>query len=316
VVREEFIFYTLADCIGKSLTTNWHKVNGMELLIGSKGLFATTYTKLFGPHSPILGLGREETEHFFDSHPNSGMEKRRLEKFLKKHKISRLIYSAQHSNYRDSTPENLNELHEINVRRPIVIAEVLNHLGISGVFFSSGSVYSKRDVPILETDCLKTPLISDFYSSSRILMEYEFSLRNFTEEFLIIRPFFMFGQNQKSTTLFPRLVDQVSHNRAIQLDGHLGLVFNPIDVEIATVAVRELLERQCVGFYNLAGLEVTNLKEITSILGEILGKRVEYEFREIEKTQLFIADIQKLQASTQLNLSFDLFQSLERLCKF
>jgi nucleoside-diphosphate-sugar epimerase len=88
-----------------------------------------------------------------------------------------------------------------------------------------------------------------------------------------VRPFFIYGFGQKRNMLIPRLFDNISKRKSIDLSGDKGLKINPIHVEDAVQCVVSLLEKTHSSIYNLAGPDVVSLREICEVIGDYLAEK-------------------------------------------
>ena len=109
----------------------------------------------------------------------------------------------------------------------------------------------------------------------------------------ILRPFFIYGRNQNRSMLMPRLFDSVQNNTPIVLTGKKGIKINPIHVEEAAKATFNAMKLNKSSVTNLAGPQVISLKEISTAIGDYLGKEAIFEFNDVNSSDL-IGDITKM----------------------
>ena len=241
-----------------------------QLLVGSKGVFGSAYTSMFGSSLRIIEISQQNRAELFGaSFDITSMQKTSLE-FLKKHEISRVIYCAQHSNYRDLSTINIKNLFEVNGFFLLALLLSSRELGCDVTYFSSGSVYSESNEKFYESSSIKIPSDSNPYFASKIAAEYFANSIVDPSKLLILRPFFIFGLNQKEQTLVPSLIAKVRSGEEITLQGEFGLRFNPIFSRDAAQLVFSLQKRMASGVFNLSGSHVTNIKEIAELIGALL----------------------------------------------
>ncbi len=93
------------------------------------------------------------------------------------------------------------------------------------------------------------------------------------ERFVILRPFFIYGSNQRKEMLISKMFSSVETNGIITLSDSEGLIFNPIHVSDAARFTLESIDNK-TGFdiYNLAGNETTSLFEVVDKISKLLKK--------------------------------------------
>lgn len=247
-----------------------------QLLVGSKGVFGSAYTSMFGSSLRIIEISQQNTAELFGtSFDITSMQKASLE-FLRKHEISRVIYCAQHSDYRDLSLTNVKNLFEVNDFFLLALLLSSRELGCDVTYFSSGSVYSESNEKFYESSPIKMPSACNPYVASKIAAEYFANSIVDPSKLLVLRPFFIFGLNQKEQTLVPSLIAKVRSREEITLQGESGLRFNPIFSRDAAQMVFSLQKRNASGVFNLSGSHVTNIKEIAELIGALLLARPKF----------------------------------------
>jgi UDP-glucose 4-epimerase len=111
--------------------------------------------------------------------------------------ISHIIYLAQSNNFRDF-PNSAEDIAYINTHFPLRLASWARELGIkSFIYASSGGVYNKSNEALKEFFNVDANIENGFYIGSKL--SAEILLRPFSEffeNFIILRPFFIFSESQ------------------------------------------------------------------------------------------------------------------------
>lgn len=210
-------------------------------------------------------------------------------------RIDTIIYLAQSNNFRDF-PNSAEDISYINTHFPVKLASWARELGIKSIVYaSSGGVYNKSNEALKEFFNVDANIENGFYIGSKL--SAEILLRPFSEffeNFIILRPFFIFSETQNKDMLIPRLLSSVKEGREITLKGSEGLVINPIHAETATNYILKLLSLdKCKGTFNLAGNETISLKAICEIFGSILSKSPVFKYIDGEYEEL-VGDVTKI----------------------
>ena len=98
----------------------------------------------------------------------------------------------------------------------------------------------------------------------------ELLIRNYRDIFdcIIVRPFFIYGENQRNSMLIPGLIQKIKNKQTITLDGDQGIKVNPIYVADASRCLPCLISERVSGVFNLSGPEVLSLKQICDKIGK------------------------------------------------
>lgn len=223
-----------------------------------------------------------------------------FEKFPKS--IDKIIYLSQYENYTDF-PENALNLFQVNVSK---FLEVLVYAASNKVkkiiYASSGGIYGNDPKPFSENDFLTenpTGWLSNkshlnFYFKTKMISEIISKSFTHLMDITLLRFFFVYGGNQKSTMLFPRLINSVYNGQEVYIDDNGGLSLNPIYVDDASDAIVHCLQNDVTGSYNIAGSEVTNIFNIVESVGKILARKPVYKYIEKESSNNLIANIDSI----------------------
>jgi len=206
--------------------------------------------------------------------------------------IDTIIHLAQSRNFR-KFPLAAEEIYSVNT---LSTAKLLNYAQSTGVknfiYASTGGIYKPKN-SLLKEDSHLLPIGElSFYFTSKLNSEM---LCNAYSEILnttIIRPFFVYGPNQSSDMLIPRIFNSVKNSTPVLLAGNEGISINPIFVEDAAKFIVGIVEREIRGVFNLAGNEILSLKKITERVSSLLDKEAIFK-SSIESPNL-VANIDNL----------------------
>jgi nucleoside-diphosphate-sugar epimerase len=156
-------------------------------------------------------------------------------------------------------------------------------------FFSTASVYRAQQRPFREDDPVDD--LPGPYAKTKIAAEE--LTRNLASKFhrtLVLRPFMIYGPGLAKNRLFARLPAMVRQGREIMLAQGKGLVTNPIHAEDAARCAIRLMDGTGLAFFNLAGSEITDLREVVDLMAAELDLKP--RFRETDEPfESLIGDI-------------------------
>jgi nucleoside-diphosphate-sugar epimerase len=285
-----------------------------EIIIGSDGVFGSAYLK--NRRNPgDIGINRHQFLSLYDENLS---EKRNIETIIHLiniSEVSRVVYAAQHSDYRTNSFENRRDLLNVNSLYLTLFAKAAAELAIPLTYFSSGSVYYPKGTSLKETDPLN--LEGNFYITSKIAAELLIKTLDVHEKSLIVRPFFMYGKNQKTSTLIPGLFHSIANKIEIKLNSQEGLAINPISSEQAANLVGQLHSQDASGIFNLAGIEETSIREVSLEIGRLINIEPRFVVDPgFNKISSLIGDTEKLNEITEQSSNFNLSRGLEDMSKF
>lgn len=244
------------------------------LIIGGSSLLGKSFCKLFSSSYKIITCGRnnisEEINHI-EMDLSQDIEKYKLPK-----NIDTVIYLAQSYNFRDF-PNSSDDIFQINTVKVLDFLNYSKEIGVKQfIYASTGGVYTQDKIHF-ENDFIDTTKLNGFYTTSKYSGEMLVNRYSDFFDIVILRPFFMFGEEQKSDMLIPRIISSVKYGKAIQLEGNNGIKINPIYVEDAAKIVGKIIVESKTGVYNVSGNRTLSLKELCLIIGDTLKKEPIFE---------------------------------------
>ena len=163
------------------------------------------------------------------------------------------------------------------------------------IYASSGAVYPKTAIKLVENHKIHSNQIKDFYSLSKY--SGELVLNQFTHYFksiAILRPFFIYGIHQEKDMLIPRLVHKIFNNEIIKMPSKNGILINPIFAVDAAELSSRIIGIPGMNIYNIAGKEILTIKKICEMIGANLDKKPVFEIQK-QKSYNLVADIELME---------------------
>jgi nucleoside-diphosphate-sugar epimerase len=188
-------------------------------------------------------------------------------------RIDAVIHLAQSPRYREF-PEGTHDVFDVNTRSTLDLLEYARRAGArSFVFTSSGGVYGHSDARFAETDAVNP---SSFYLSSKY--SAELMIANYQRFFtgVVLRLFFVYGPGQ-DRMLIPSLIDRVTNDEVVMVEGDPGMRINPIYVDDAVRAFEPALHFSGAGLFNVAGDEAVTLTDLVELIGEVADRKPRIE---------------------------------------
>lgn len=208
--------------------------------------------------------------------------------------VETVVHLAQSSRFREF-PAHAIDIFSVNVASTALLLDWSCRNGVQRfVLASSGSVYGSGAGRFVEDDrtCNDSPL--GMYPASKRCAEL--LSRSYSDRMLVtaLRFFFVYGREQRSDMLIPRLADSVARGRPIKLQGRDGLRINPIHVDDAVSAIVGTFSLSEGHTINIAGPEVLSLRRIVDALGSLLGCTPIYDVDETVRPNDLIGDTMRM----------------------
>ena len=205
-----------------------------------------------------------------------------------------VIYLAQSEHFREF-PERALDIFEVNVA---AVARMLDYARRAGaqsfVLASSGGVYGSSPSSLSEDTPIPAQGDLGFYLSTKLCSEIV--ARNYSHllNIVILRMFFVYGPGQRRSMLVPRLIDNIRHGRPIILQGEDGIVLNPTHVSDAVRAIEKSLSLRGGHTINVGGPQNLSLREISNIIGRLLGRKPEFSLEPSAQSYRIVGDIGRM----------------------
>ncbi|WP_165602635.1 NAD-dependent epimerase/dehydratase family protein [Candidatus Terasakiella magnetica] len=265
-------------------------------ITGADGLLGRQLVRQLCIDHKVWAVSRQKEDNFFPNRATKVLTDLSKPNWTSKlpEEIDTFFYLAQSRRFRDF-PEGALDMFSVNLN---ALAECLDWSVQNGVkqfvYTSSGGIYGSGGNAFFEDDLLTVEGPLGYYLASKrcgeLLVENYSKLMNV----IILRPFFIYGKEQRADMLIPRLINKVRHHEPINLSGENGLKINPIHVSDAVRAMKSCLDLETSEKINLAGEEIMSLREIGNKIGQVLHKEPVFELDEQTANNDLIADITKM----------------------
>jgi UDP-glucose 4-epimerase len=187
-----------------------------------------------------------------------------------------VVALAQSRRYREF-PEGARDVFTVNVDAVSRLLDWARRTGVGRfVLGSSGNVYGPAAPSPVSEDTPLDP--GDHYARTRVMAEG--LLRSYAPPLrgVAIRFFTIYGPGQTGM-LVPDIISRVRDGRPVVLAGGTGPRLSPLFVEDAAAALTALVETEASGFsvYDSAGPTIVTLRDLATIIGEVLGRAPVFE---------------------------------------
>lgn len=236
------------------------------LITGASGFIGQVLTQnLLAAGHQITAISRAPAA--LNPHPNLQiipLDLETLTTFEHPDKHNVLITLAQSEHFRNPQDKQ-KEIEAVNVNANRVLWQWGIAHGIEqAIHFSSGGVAHAKNNQELS-----------FYlhtkkQSEEILQSLN---KNFTSQ-SIIRPYFVYGPQQKPDMLIRRLAANIRNNKEIALAQGTGPTLAPVYIEDLVAAIAGLIQNPTSGTFDASGPNAKTLKEIAKIMASILDKEL------------------------------------------
>jgi UDP-glucose 4-epimerase len=248
------------------------------LITGAAGLVGTNFNKLLCNEYEIHALVRtkpETCDHNITYYECDFEDGILIDNFPKK--IDAIVHLAQ-SNWMRDFPVKAPEIFKVNVQSTALLLDYGQKAGATHfIFASTGGIYGASAEPFDEGSEVKIPngplgyYFNTKYASENLVRAYADYMA-----IHILRPFFIYGPNQKNTMLLPRLVENIRKGNPITLQGHNGISINPVHVSDVVKLIDKCLSINQNLTINVAGPDILSMREISEIIGAHVAKTPEF----------------------------------------
>jgi UDP-glucose 4-epimerase len=164
------------------------------------------------------------------------------------------------------------------------------------IYASTGGLYGLGSRLVKETDPVNITGRLTYYYSTKYAAEIMANAYRDCLTIVTLRYFFIYGTDQRSSMLVPRLIHAICNDRPVTLVGTSGMRLNPINVrDAAAAAIAALAVNNCSTF-NVAGPDVVSMRELAQIIGDALGRTVVFKHVAVVERQDLMADISTVSA--------------------
>ena len=190
-------------------------------------------------------------------------------------------------------PARANEACAVNVMGTQRLLDYGRRAGVQHfIYASSGAIYGFGPKPFREVD---EPRPINYYAVTKCCSEL--LIRPYQEFFhtTILRFFFPYGKGQRGR-LIPRLIQSVRGQQEIPIYGEGNPRINPIHISDVLEVMDRVMRLTGDHVLNVGGKETFTIKEVTDLVGELLGKTPVYKFLTDASRQDIMGDISTMKA--------------------
>lgn len=264
-------------------------VTGANGLLGSH--FLNTYNAKHSLHAIVRSLPKKPIEnvtyHVIDLSESWSIDEL-------PQNITTICHLAQSDSFRDF-PEKALDVFDVNVASTAKLLDYGYRYKVNNfIYASSGGVYANQNHAFKENSPLSESHALGYYLGSKRCAEILASNYATTMNVSILRFFFIYGVGQKRSMLLPRLVDNIKQGNPITLQGDDGLNINPINAKDAAKVVGQCIGIKDSAIFNVAGKQAYSLKDICSLIGELVGHEPIFEYQNTP-AQNIVADISAME---------------------
>lgn len=205
-----------------------------------------------------------------------------------------VVHLAQAERYADF-PHSVQDVLAVNVVALTKLLDWARKVGVqSFTHASTGGLYGRGARAFTEADPVRVEGPLSFYFRTKHCAEL------FAQEYAryfnvaALRPFFVYGPDQRAEMLLPRLAAAVREQRPVRLAGPYGMRLNPLHVEDMAAAVETCLSVSGNYIFNVAGPDILSIREIAELLGAAVGRAPVFEQTEEVADADIIGDTSRL----------------------
>ena len=204
-------------------------------------------------------------------------------------RIDTVIHLAQADNW--SVPDAALDVFAVNLTSAARLLEYAAGAGATHfVLMSTGGLYGGADQPLTESSPLR--LVDGalrYYFETKRAAEAFATLYGDRMAVSILRPFFIYGSGQRVPKLVPRLIESVTHGRAVRIRGGAGAMLNPVHVDDVVKVIEACIVQNHSGVINVAGGQVTSIRDMTLRIAALCGRTATFE-TEPGNPERFVSD--------------------------
>lgn len=207
--------------------------------------------------------------------------------------VRSVVHLAQAAGWH-AFPEHTGQIARINLGATIELAQwAIRAKAKSFVYASSGGIYGAHETAITEDSPRKPAADLGFYLDTKYQAEHLLDFFRAHVAIHIMRPFFIYGSEQADSFLIIRLMESVFNGTAIKAANGTGPRLNPIHALDAARAICAAIRQETAFTCNIAGPEPVYVAEIAQMIGDLLGKPVNFETAGTLNGS-FVADITRM----------------------
>ncbi len=211
-------------------------------------------------------------------------------------RVDTVVHLAQSQQYR-RFPVAVSDVFDVNLRATMLLLDWAQRTGAHRfVLLSTGGVSGTGERPLREDQPYVGAGPLAFYFATKYSAEILAHSFSSLLSDVILRPFFVYGPNQKPNMLMPRLIARITRGEPVSLQGAEGIHLNPVHVDDCVRAIEASFALDGSHVINVAGPEVLSLRNIAETIGGVLGRPPVFEYDEKARPGHMVADISRMRA--------------------
>lgn len=210
-------------------------------------------------------------------------------------KIDAVVHLAQSPHFRNF-PAQADDIYGVSVGTTMKLLDWALKAGAQHfVLGSTGGLYGSSKEPVAENAHLPHDRgqLGFYFATKRaaelLAQQYAGQLTVTT-----LRFFFIYGSGQSPSMLMPRLAANIRDGKPITLHGNDGIYLNPVHIDDAVDAIVRGMSLKDSRLLNIAGPQVTTLREICEEMGRRLDRRPVFDVDMITWPNHLVADIDRM----------------------
>ena len=245
-------------------------------ILGTNGFLSTAIAKfcnqkgygldMYGLHEPI--------GHSYDNFYKMNLVEENID--MSTLKNSDVIIYAIGAGIQSNLNESVNLIYSLNVNVPINICNQLRFLGYNGRFVTFGSVFEIGETslkhPFTEEELLvsTSQAPNDYTVSKRILSRFVESYKHDYTHWHFFIPT-IYGEGENPMRLIPYTVSAIREGRELVFTSGEQVRQYIYVSEVPLIIDKCVLENVPSGCYNLEGNETLTVKEIVTLIHDVMG---------------------------------------------
>jgi UDP-glucose 4-epimerase len=200
--------------------------------------------------------------------------------------------------------------YQVNSVSTLCLLEYARKVGVEAfIFTSSGNVYAPQPDPITEDI---PPAPSDLLGVAKYASEMLLSLYGKHFRPIVLRLFHPYGPGQPDNILIPRLISKIRDGGRLVTFRNKGptrsFIFIDDLVEVFSYALNTEADALTL---NVAGPIPYRIYDICELIGQLVGRKPVWEFRD-EEPQDLIADVRRMEAVLEYKAQTTLEEGIRR----
>ena len=213
-----------------------------------------------------------------------------------------------------SSDQNLKFFFNINILGKINLLKVLDNNVKRLIYISTIDVYGDSE-GIYTEDSSTNP--TSYYGATKLATEkiYQVYCKQKCLKLTILRLSQVYGAGEPMIKAIPKLIDKIVNKKSISLYGNGIEKRRFIYIGDVVDAITNLLRSNKVGIYNIAGEEITSIKQLLRTIEKILGSKAVIIKKPLNKATHKIMSINKAKKELKFFPKVSMKEGLSKMIK-